>query len=188
MQINNNSFFSPAELERLPFKSIGENVLISKKASFYGPDEISIGNNVRIDDFCILSGKVHLGDYIHISAQCLLYGARGIIMGDFSGLSPGCKVFSATDDFSGEHLIGPMVPEQFTLVEGGPVVIGKYVQVGAGSIILPKLDIGEGVAVGSMSLVNTSLEPWGIYAGIPANRIKERSKKIIELAPLIKKG
>ena len=184
--MDKTSFYSHDELSKLAFRHIGSNVLISRKASFYNAGKMSVGDHVRIDDFCILSGKIELGNHIHISAQCLLYGAMGIRMEDFSGLSPGCKVFSATDDFSGECMVGPMVPEELTGVTGGPVHIGKYVQLGAGSIVLPSLAIGEGVAVGSMSLVNRSLDPWGIYAGIPAKRIKERSRKIIELAKSIK--
>ncbi len=184
--MDKNSFFSPDELEKLPFRHIGSNVLISRKASFYNIKEISIGNHVRIDDFCILSGRITLGNYIHISAHCALYGSLGIIMENFSGLSPGCRVFSTTDDFSGDFMVGPMVPETLTNVTGGLVNIGKYVQLGAGSIILPATTLGEGVAVGSMSLVNKSLDPWGIYAGIPAKFIKERSKSIIELAESIK--
>ena len=34
--------------------------------------------------------------------------------------------------------------------------------------------------MGSMSLVNRSAEPWGIYVGIPARRVKERSRKLLE--------
>lgn len=184
--MDNNSFFSPDELKKMPFKHIGSNVLISRKASFYSLKEISIGNHVRIDDFCILSGKITLENYIHISAYCALYGSQGIKMEDFSGLSPGCRVFSITDDFSGDFMVGPMVPGSLTNVSGGLVNIGKYVQVGAGSIVLPDIKLGEGVAIGSMSLVNKSLDPWGIYAGIPASFIKERSRKIIKLSESIK--
>ncbi len=48
-------FYTRKELERIGFKSIGENVLISDKTSIYSPQNISIGNNVRIDDYCVLS-------------------------------------------------------------------------------------------------------------------------------------
>ena len=52
-----NTFYSKEELENIGFAEIGHNVLVSKKASIYKPELIEIGNNVRIDDFCILSGK-----------------------------------------------------------------------------------------------------------------------------------
>lgn len=176
-----NSFYTQKELESIGFKRLGTSVLISRNARFYGVDRMCIGNNVRIDDFCILSGKITLGSYIHISAFCALYGAYGIVMEDFSGLSPRCTVLSATDDFSGECFIGPMADQCLTNVTGGEVLIKQYSQVGAGCVLFPNLTIEEGVAVGAMSLVNRSLPAWSICAGVPAKKIKDRSKGLLKL-------
>ena len=52
----------------LDWKAFGENVLISRKASLYSPQTISLGNKVRIDEFCILSGLIEIGNFVHISA------------------------------------------------------------------------------------------------------------------------
>ncbi len=52
-----DSFYSRDELKKIGLKKYGENVFLSKKASIYNPEKIEIGNNVRIDDFCILSRK-----------------------------------------------------------------------------------------------------------------------------------
>ncbi|TSB44528.1 acyltransferase, partial [Alkalicoccobacillus porphyridii] len=49
------AYLDEIQLKEMGFKSVGENVKISDKASFYGCDNISIGNNVRIDDFCVFS-------------------------------------------------------------------------------------------------------------------------------------
>ena len=175
------SFYTKEELNTMGFIHVGENVLISRKTSIYGSNIMSIGNNVRIDDFCILSGKITLGSHIHISAFCALYGAYGIVMEDFSGLSPRCTVLSATDDFSGECFIGPMADQCLTNVTGGEVLIKQYSQVGAGCVLFPNLTIEEGVAVGAMSLVNRSLPAWSICAGVPAKKIKDRSKGLLKL-------
>lgn len=176
-----NSFYDKEELRYLGLKSLGNNVLISRKVSIYGADKIEIGNNVRIDDFCILSGKIRLGSNIHISAYCALYGSKEIVMEDYTGLSARCTVYSAVDDFSGDFLIGPMIHESKTNVTGGKVLIQKHSQIGAGCTIMPDLTISEGVSVGAMSFVNKSLDSWGIYAGIPAKKIKDRTKKLLDL-------
>jgi galactoside O-acetyltransferase len=176
-----SSFYSRTELTNLGLKSFGENVLISKKASIYGGEAISLGNNVRIDDFCILSGRIEIGSYVHIAAFCALYGANGIVMSDFSGLSAKVIIYSASDDFSGEYLIGAMVPAEFTNVTGGTVFMKKYVQVGAGSVILPDVTLEEGVSVGAMSLVTKSLPSWSMNFGIPARFYKERKRDLLEL-------
>jgi len=175
-----NSFYSHDELAGLGLKSYGENVLISRFARLYSPGTIEIGSHVRIDDFCILSGTIKLGSHIHISAYCALYGKFGIVMEDYSGLSPRCTVFSASDDFSGDYLIGPMVDSKYTNVTGGQVTIGKYSQLGSGCTVMPGVTIQEGVAVGAMSLINKNLEAWVLYKGLPVRYHKERSKVLLK--------
>lgn len=177
-----NSFYSPDELIKLGFKSIGENVLISKKASIYGAKNISIGSNVRIDDFCLLSGNITLGNYIHISAYTALYGGKvGIIMKDFSGISSRCVVYAVSDDYSGNCLTNPMVPNELRNVIEKQVVIERHVLIGTGTTILPGVILNEGSAIGACSLVIKDCEAWSTYVGTPAKKIKERSKYILEL-------
>lgn len=176
-----NSFYSAQELNLIGFKSIGNNVLLSRKASIYSAQTISIGNNVRIDDFCLLSGKIDIGSNVHISAYVALYGSLGIVIDDFSGISARTTIYSAVDDFSGKHLIGPMCPTETTHVIGGEVVLQKYVQIGASCVVMPNLLVEEGAIVGAMSFVNKSLQPWNIYAGIPVKKIKDRSKDLLLL-------
>ena len=176
-----SSFYDINELMRIGFQNIGTNVLISKKASIYSPELISIGNNVRIDDYCILSGKISIGSHIHISAYSALYGKYGITLEDFTTISGRNIIYSASDDYSGEYLTNPMLPEQYTNVSGGEVIIRKHSIIGAGCIIMPNLTIGEGTAIGAMSFVNHSTDPWSMYVGIPAKKIKDRKRDLLQL-------
>ena len=177
----NTSFYTEEELKHLGLQYFGSNVLISRKVSLYSPETIVIGDNVRIDDFCILSGNIKLGSQIHISAYSALYGGGGIEMEDYTGLSPRCTVLSATDDFSGNALVGPCVNDEYRNVFCGKVLIKKYSQIGTNTTILPNVVIGEGTAVGAMSLVTKSLPSWSICFGIPAKFMKERSKKMLDI-------
>lgn len=177
-----NSFYSEEELKEIGFESIGDNVLISRKCSIYGVQDMNIGNNVRIDDFCILSGKIEIGNYVHIAAGVMLFaGDEGIILEDFTGISSRCAVYAVSDDYSGEAMTNPTVPDKYRKREGGKVVFQKHSLIGSGCTVLPDVIIGQGTSVGSMSLVNKSLDAWGVYIGIPCKRIKERSKKLLEL-------
>ena len=185
MARHENSFYSRKELDKLHFKSIGRNVLISRYTRFYGAEAMAFGNNIRVDDFCIFSGAITLGSHIHIAAFCALYGKYGVEINDFSGLSPRCTIFSATDDFSGEYLMGPMVPAKYTKPECGKVVIKKYAQVGAGSILMPNITLAEGAAVGAMSFINRDLDEWSLYVGIPGKFYKKRKKGLIRKAKTI---
>lgn len=177
-----NSFYTHEELKNIGFREIGINVFISKKASFYGVDKINIGNNVRIDDFCILSGKIQIGNYIHIAAYTSIYGGdSGVYINDFANISSKNSIYSISDDYSGETMTSPMVPEKYKSVLSAPVHIMKHVIIGSGCVILPNVTINEGAAIGSMSLVNKSTEAWKIYAGIPAKAIKDRKKDLLNL-------
>ena len=53
-----NSFLNPDEIKQLNLASVGKNVQISRKASFYTPEVISIGDATRIDDFCIITTDI----------------------------------------------------------------------------------------------------------------------------------
>ncbi|MGL4402406.1 MAG: acyltransferase, partial [Fusobacteriaceae bacterium] len=169
------------ELEKIGFKSLGANVLLSDKSSIYSPEKISIGNNVRIDDFCILSGDIIIGNYVHIAAYAALYGGAGIEIQDFVGISARGIIYSQSDDYSGEAMSNPMIPEKYKKITSKKVKIGKHVLVGAASVVLPGVDIKEGSAVGSMSLVTRSTENWKLYSGIPAKILKDRKKDLLEL-------
>lgn len=175
-----NSFYSETELAELGLKSYGKNVLISKKCSIYAPEKISVGDNVRIDDFCILSGNVTIGNNVHISAYSALYGTQGIEFKDNSGCSARTTIYSAMDDFSGDYLIGPMHSEDTTHVTGGKVTIGKYVQLGAHCLVFPNVTIHDGSAVGALSLVTKDIPEWSIYVGIPAKKLRDRSKGLLK--------
>jgi len=175
-----NSFYSERELCELGFLSLGKNVLLSKKCSIYSPSTISIGDNVRIDDYCILTGRITIGSHIHISAYVAIYGTYGVFLDDYSGMSPRSTIYSAVDDFGGDFLIGPIHDPRCTNLKKGSVFIGKYSQVGANSVIFPDLKIAEGVAIGAFSLVKNDLAAWGIYAGIPLKKIRDRSKGLLK--------
>lgn len=179
----NGTFYSAEELKELGLKKYGYNVLISRNAILYNPEFLEIGNNVRIDDFTTISGRVILGDYIHIAQFCGLYGgSEGIMMDDFSGLSSRVVIYATSNDYSGESMTNPTVPEKYKVTDKNMAVfLQKHVIIGAACVILPGVTIGEGSSVGALSLCSKSLEAWGIYAGSPAKRIKERSSKLLEL-------
>lgn len=177
-----NSFYTENELKYIGFRTYGKNVLISKKASIYGASNITIGSNVRIDDFCILSGTISIGNYIHISAYSALYGGDiGIILDDFVTVSARVLVYAKSDDYSGEFMSNPLIPEKYTNVKSQPVIMEKHTLVGAGSIVLPGVNLKEGSSYGAMSLITEDSKPWSINIGIPSKHIKDRKKNILSL-------
>lgn len=177
-----NSFLSEVEIREIGFISVGSNVMISRKASIYGADHIRIGSNVRIDDFCILSGNITIGNHIHIAAYSALYGGvAGITLDDFSNISSRVCIYALSDDYSGTSMTNPMIPDAYKKIQNEPVYIGRHVIIGSGSTVLPGVRIMDGAAVGAMSLCKSSIHGWEICAGIPARTIKKRNKRVLEL-------
>ncbi len=176
------SFLSSDEISKIGLVSYGKNVLISRKASIYGAEFISIGNNVRIDDFCILSGRIAIGDYVHLAAYSALYGSQsGIIIENFVNISSRVCIYAVGDDYSGKTMTSPLIPDKYKDVINQPVHICKQVIIGSGCTILPGVTLAEGCAVGCMSLIKHDTESWKIYGGIPAKILKNRNKRVLEL-------
>lgn len=171
-------------IEAMGFASIGQNAQISDRASFYGVSKISVGNSVRIDDFCVLAageGGISIGDYVHIAVGSSLIGAGAITMSDFSGISSRVSIYSSSDDYSGATMTNPTVPTQYTGVIHADVFLGRHVIVGSGSVILPGVTLEDGVAIGALSLVNKDCLAFNIYMGNPVRRISERKRDLLIL-------
>lgn len=181
-------FYSRQELECMNFKSLGENVLIDRLTPIYRPEKISIGNNVRIGSFCILSGDITIGNYVHIASYSFLNGSSGIDIGDFVGIASYARIITESSDFSGESIAVPTVDISYRNDLKRNIYLRKHSLLGTGSVILPGGNLEEGVAVGAMSMVCRPTKAFGIYFGIPAKRIQERSKNILELEKNILKG
>ena len=179
-----SNYLTELELADFGFKSIGKNVRVSSDARVYGQENISLGNDVRIDDFVILSagnGYIDVGDYVFIARNSHLSGFYGIELHDFSSMAANTVIYSASDDYGGDYLTAQAVPQKYTAHVGGPVIIGKHVIIGSSCTIMGPCDVGEGCSIGAMTLVQKDLEPWGVYVGIPARRLKERSKGLLVL-------
>ncbi len=176
-----SSFYTEDELKELGFKTLGKNVLISRNTCIYKPNEIEIGSNVRIDDFCFLLGKIVIGNYVHIAPYSnLVGGTEGIVFEDYSGVSSRVSIYAVSDDYSGMAMTNPTVPDKYTNVTNARVVLEKHCIVGASSVVLPGVVLKEGTACGAMCLVNKTTEPWGMYVGVPARRVSERARVALE--------
>ena len=174
----------PDAIERMGFLAVGANVQISDRASFYGVGRITLGDHVRIDDFCVLSaglGGINIGQYVHIAVFSSLIGGGAITISDFCNISSRVSIYSSNDDYSGATMTNPTVPRKYTGVKDADVFFGKHVIIGCGSVILPGVTLHEGVAIGALTLLNNNCEAFSIYAGNPARCIKERKRDLLDL-------
>lgn len=164
------------------FRHIGKNVIIRDWVRIVRPENIWIGDNVMIDDFVILSGGrngnlLEIHDHVHIAAYVNISGSAGCIFEYGSAAAHGARIFNAVDDFVDGALMGPTFPTELRKEKLGKIIFGKFSCMGANTVVLPGLKIGEGATTGAGTVVIKDLEPWGVYAGAPARFIKWRNKE-----------
>jgi acetyltransferase-like isoleucine patch superfamily enzyme len=175
-------YLSEQGMHSLGLKHLGKNVRISDRSSIYEPELISIGDYSRIDDFCVVSGNVTIGRNVHFPVFCNVAGGEpGITFGDFSCLAYGVHVFAQSDDYSGHTLTNSTVPDTYKSEAKKPVHVCRHCIVGTSSVIMPGVVLAEGTAVGAMTMVTKSTEAWSIYVGIPARRVRARSRNLLLL-------
>ncbi|MGL5387029.1 MAG: acyltransferase [Serratia sp. (in: enterobacteria)] len=184
-EIFNPGYYDEESLRKFNFKSIGKNVLIAKNCTIIGIENITIGDNVRIDGFSTIiaagEGFLNIGSYVHIGGYSAIFAGAGVILRDYSGLSQSVKIYSKSDDYSGAFMTNPTVPAHLTGVISGTVVLERHAIIGSQSIIMPNIIIAEGTAVGANSLITKNTDEWSIYFGSPAKKIKNRKKNPLEL-------
>jgi galactoside O-acetyltransferase len=175
-------FYTREELEKIGFKSIGDNVLVSNKCSIYSPNNIEIGSNVRIDDYSILSPSTSLiiGNYVHIGCFASLIGKGEFIIEDFVGISGRVSLYSSSDDYTGMSMTNPMIPNEFKKITSGKIHIKKHSIIGTSCVILPRVTIGEGCSIYAQTLIKSDCEDFGVYSGNPSKLIGKRLKKFLE--------
>lgn len=179
------AFLSASAMRRLGIAA-GDGVLLSEDARVYGAERLTIGDNVRIDAFCVIStgraGQVSIGSHVHIASGTRIFGEGGVKLEDFSSASSGTTIYSASDDYSGDHLMGPMIDDRFTDVDVRPVVLRRFAAVGAHSLVLPGVEMAEGAVLGAMSMAARDLEPWMIHVGAPCKPLRARNQRLADLA------
>lgn len=157
--------------------------IISKNIRVRNPDNFNVGEYSIIDDFCYFSTKVDIGKCSHIASGCSIAGGkeRLFVLGDFSSISSGVKIWCTSDDFVNDLVT--LLPEKVRNFKGhiitGDVVIDNYTAIGSNSVVMPKNHIPEGTAIGALSFVPAGYKffPWSVYAGIPIRLIKSRNRK-----------
>ena len=83
-------------------------------------------------------------------------------------ISARCTIFSSNDDYSGDTMTNPTVPDRYRGTVDARVVVNSHVILGAGTTVLVWVTLGESAAVGAMSLVKEDVAAFTIVAGVPA--------------------
>lgn len=142
-----------------------------------GLENIDFGKYIIIDDFALIYAKekITIGNYVHIANFTSITGGNELTIGNYAAISQGCRILTATDDFKEWGFGNSTIANEYRNIKSAPIAIGDFCIVGASSVVLPGVTIGEGSTVGANSVVTKDLEPWGIYIG--NKRVGERNKE-----------
>lgn len=156
---------------------------IFELAKVVGDGEFFLGVESQIDDFCFINiGKrCVIGRNVHIASFSSIIGGGECIIGDFAGLSAGCRIITGTDNFSGPYLTNPTVPNCYKNTKLLKTVIGKHAVLGTNCILMPGVEVGEGATVSAGAVIRKNLKPWTVYGVIKGQLrpISERDKDLI---------
>lgn len=164
----------------MEFRKEGVDLFIAETAIIKRPEIMDIGNHVAIDHHVYISTECVIGDYVHIAPQVSIIGGQNskLVMGNFSGISSGCRIVCASDDYT-KGLMNPQVPQEFKHTKFTTITFEDFTCVGVNSIVMPGVTLKEGSVLGAGSVLTKDTEPWTIYVGSPAKAVKLRDKNSI---------
>ncbi len=150
----------------IEIKEIPKNLKIYEFTKIINPEYVFVGDNVIIDDFCLLYAKedapIKLGSWVHIASFTSLTGGS-ITIGNFCGIASGCRIIGGSEQYANGALMNPPIPEKYRNVSKGGCKMEDFSFISVNSCIFPGVIIGEGAVIGAGSIVRKDLEPWGIY-------------------------
>lgn len=126
--------------------TVGSNCKIYPSVTVWAPWNLTVGRRVAIGE------------------RVDLYSVDRIHIGDYSTISQGVVLCTASHDISKLHL--PLIT--------GSVSVGSYAWVCAESFVMPEVKIGKGAVIGARSTVLKNVSPWKVAAGSPCKILHER--------------
>jgi maltose O-acetyltransferase len=144
--------FVPRHLRRELYRALGFKIgaaTLSPHLTFKSSN-VEIGDNVFINEGCLFDNleRVTIGDEVHVGPE-VLFGTSSHEPGDTS--SRAGPVFLA------------------------PLAVSKGCWIGARAMLLPGVKVGEGCVVAAGAVVTRDCLPHGLYAGVPARRVRDLS-------------
>jgi acetyltransferase-like isoleucine patch superfamily enzyme len=177
--------------------SCGRNVVFGQNVVLRHAHKIHIGNNVAIDDNCLLDAKgernrgITIGDGVFVGRNTILSCKNGDIeLGAGANIGFNCEIFSASRVAVGanvlvaaySYVIGgdhdfsdPSMPVLDQGRTSTGVTIGDGAWMGAGVKILDGVQVGAHAVVGAGAVVRNDVPPYAVAVGMPARVVSTRT-------------
>ncbi len=174
----------------------GRNVVFGQNVVLRHPQKIRIGDNVVVDDNCLIDAKgddnegITIGSGVFIGRNTILSCKNGdLVIGDGANIGFNCELFSASRVTLGAnallaaycYIIGGdhdfSDPSKSVLEQGrasAGVTVGRGAWLGAGAKVLDGVTIGSDAVIGAGAVVRGSVPDQAIAVGVPARVIGSR--------------
>lgn len=127
---------------------------------------IDVGTAIVESGCFFFAANVSLGEYAVINHRCYFDSKDQITIGPRAGLAMETMLFTS------DHELGDEA-KRWAAFKTAPIVIGAGSWLGVRAMVLPGVTIGDGCIVAAGAVVTRDLEPNGLYAGVPAKRIRD---------------
>lgn len=153
--------------------NLGENVVIDTSSTI---NNVKIGDNVKIAKNCSIFGSneelLEIGKESYVGMGTLLNGfAAKLTIGENVSIAQNVNIMTDSGPNASEEM-----QKIFPLIKG-PVKIGNHSWIGANSVIVPNVELGEFCVVAANSFVNKSFPDCTVIGGNPAKILKTIQKK-----------
>lgn len=157
---------------------VSPTAVIYPTARIVRPENLWVGEQSAIDDFVFLNAGActRIGRYVHIACHVSVIGGGELHVGDYISIATGARLITGTDTFEDGARMSSALPLEYRNVRRSKVVLGDDSFVGANAVVMPGVTIGEGAVAGAGCVVTSDLEPWTVYAGVPARPVKARPR------------
>ncbi len=178
------------------FRRCGKRLLIGTNVVIRHPDKIALGDNVTIDDNCLIDGRgagsegIVLGDNVMINRNCMLQAKAGPIkigsrtsLGSYSIVSAldrvdigsavliGGRCYFSAGAYYFDDVSAPVMDQG--LYAKGPIKIGSNAYFGAGAMVVGGITVGTGSVIGAGAVVVKDVPDRVVVAGNPARILRE---------------
>jgi acetyltransferase-like isoleucine patch superfamily enzyme len=156
---------------------IGKNVKFYEGIRIVGNSTgaVAIGDDVRILRGVTMSttpeGKIQIGNGVHIGEGSVIYSGVGIRIGDNVIIGPQNIIVDLDHCFQNLDL-----PINQQGMNGKEISIEEDVWIASQCVIIKGVTIGKGSVIAAGSIVNSSIPPYSVAAGVPAKVIKKRGE------------
>jgi maltose O-acetyltransferase len=159
-------YFLQALLKYLPFR-----FCILLRRWVYRPFFKQIGKNVEIHDNVLFKfpAEISIGDNTKIAQGCILVGSSGLIIGQNVMIGAGTKIITSSHNFS--NLDIPMINQGLSF---NPITIENDVWFGFNTVVLGGVTIETGSIIAANAVITKNIESFVIVGGIPGRIIKQR--------------